>query len=894
MSLPRLSARDRIFIGFAVVAVAVAVQVAVAVTGLGRIRDVRARLNHVIQPRIIAADALERALLFRATAFAHLVATGSERHRDAYDQAVAASRQAFAELQSASTDAASTARADRMGARWRTLDVARQEALEVARAAGPRQSLVQTEEALSNARDWVLQEVHAYAGDARAEQDVLRAETATAQIRVRRAVLACAAIVVATLLVTAVVTTWAVRRPAQRLVRAARALVAGDFAPEIALGRAARPSGGDELEELTEQFGRMAVTLRRREDRLAAEGRVTEVLASSYELERVAAGALEELAAFTGAELAAAYLADAGTGHLRRVAGRFADATSETLPPDGLVGLALAQGRAVVVRDLPPDAPFQLRLGVGSLPPRVVLACPFTTKDGPAGVLVVAAARELPDDALPFVERTAAQLGIAAQKALAHARRSELATQLERANGLLQAHNEELQVHREQLQSQTEELQSQTEELQAQTEELQSQTEELQAQGEQLHAQSEEIHRQNDELRGSKDALDRHARALEDVDTRRGEFLATLGHELRNPLAAIATAAHLMEAAQVDGVSRHAAIVTRQSKQLRRLVDDLLDVARVNHGKIQLQVEPIDLRHAIEQAIEATRPALEAKSHRFAVSLPETALPVAADAARLQQVVSNLLHNAAKYTPRGGLVEVRAERAGSAVELCVRDSGVGIAQDLLPRIFEPFTQGQHADRQGLGLGLSLVKRLVTMHGGAVEARSDGPGRGSEFRVRLSARDDAPVRLRASRVASVPGGGPLRVLVVDDSVDLGETMTELLQTFGHDAVYADGAPAALERLGTEAFDVALLDIGLPEMDGHALAKEIRARLSRRAPRLVAVTGYAQPEDRARALEAGFELHLPKPVNPEELRGILAGMSADPERARRQRATDLRLA
>jgi signal transduction histidine kinase/CheY-like chemotaxis protein/CHASE3 domain sensor protein len=873
------SIRTRIFAGFAVVALLLSVELSVALSGLSRIRGLRHRLAEVLQPRVHAAEAVERAFLYRAIAFRNLLASDAERRREAYERAVLVSDAELKHLRDVSTDVETRALAGRIEARLPAFEATRDRLLELSRAGASRDVLIDAESTLSRAREDLLAEVREYAAYHDGQLQALRADANAAQEWVKDALLASAALVLAVLLVTAILTHQAVRRPAVALVQASRALEGGDYAPALAVAREAR-AGGDELDQLAGAFGRMAVVLRRREERLAADGRVSAALASSLDLPRVAERTLAEVIGFTGAELAAVYVLDRGADRLRRIAGHACDAASAELAPDGIVGQALAERRVVAVHDIPASAPFTIRLGIDALPPRAVVAAPFDAGADGTGVLLVGAVRELPDDAIPFAERAAAQLGVAARNVSAHARVTDLATELEASNAELHGKNEELRA-------QGDALQAQSEALQAQAEELQAQTEELQAQAEELQAQSDEIHRQNEELRGARDEMDRRARALEDVDRRKGEFLAQLGHELRNPLAAIANAAHLIEAGAPGGrVQQHVSIVSRQARQLRRLVDDLLDVSRINHGKIELRVEAVDLRRVVENAIEAARPAIESKGHRLSVSLPATPLGTRADPARLQQVVSNLVHNAAKYTPHGGLIEISAERHEGHVHVKVRDSGIGIAPDLLPRIFEPFTQGEHSDKQGLGLGLALVHRLVRMHGGEVEARSDGPDRGSEFLVRLAAdQEHAQPGRRSPRRPTAPPR-PLRVMVVDDNEDLAETMCEMLQSFGHQVAVANEPEPALERIVSDPPDVALLDIGLPRMDGHQLAREIRTQLPDAPLRLIAVTGYAQPEDRTRAHEAGFDLHLAKPLDPEELKAVLAKIAEDlPARSRR---------
>jgi signal transduction histidine kinase len=350
------------------------------------------------------------------------------------------------------------------------------------------------------------------------------------------------------------------------------------------------------------------------------------------------------------------------------------------------------------------------------------------------------------------------------------------------------------------------------------------------------------------------------------------EFLAMLGHELRNPLAAISSAVQVMAAGGPEpGVERAREIIERQAGHLARLVDDLLDVARVTSGRVQLQRAVVDLGRLVEQCVAA----LSADRRGGpAVEVQAASVPVDADPTRLEQVVTNLLDNAVKYTGPEGRVRVSVAREGETAVLRVVDSGVGIAPDLLPRVFDLFVQADRSlerTRGGLGLGLALVRRLVDLHGGQVEARSAGPGRGSEFVVRLPVAAAAP--------APPPGGAPRpragrRVLVVEDHEDARESLRLLLAATGHTVEVAASGPEGLERLRAWRPEVALVDVGLPGLDGYQLARAVRTDPSLGPVRLVAVTGYGQPEDRHRAVEAGFDAHLVKPVLLDALQRVLA--------------------
>jgi PAS domain S-box-containing protein len=372
-------------------------------------------------------------------------------------------------------------------------------------------------------------------------------------------------------------------------------------------------------------------------------------------------------------------------------------------------------------------------------------------------------------------------------------------------------------------------------------------------------------------------AIERHRaeEALRLADRRKDEFLAVLGHELRNPLAPILAAVQLL-ALRGEGTERERAVIERQVRHLERLVDDLLDVSRITRGKIELRRARIDFVDAVSKALEMTRPAIEQKRHALSVHASAGAHYVEGDPVRLAQVVANLLTNAARYTPPGGSIDVKVEADGGDVILRVRDSGVGIAPELLSTVFDQFVQAQSASRSqgGLGLGLTIVRSLVEMHGGTVRALSDGPGLGTELVVRLPTAAPPSEASSSGSVRESAACTRRRVLVVDDNEDAAEMMAMLLRSVGHDVRVAYDGPSALELVRRVPPDVALVDIGLPVMDGYELARHLRAELASDAV-IVAVTGYGQESDRARALAAGFHAHFVKPVTFEQLSGVLGG-------------------
>ncbi len=366
---------------------------------------------------------------------------------------------------------------------------------------------------------------------------------------------------------------------------------------------------------------------------------------------------------------------------------------------------------------------------------------------------------------------------------------------------------------------------------------------------------------------------------LREADRRKDEFLAVLAHELRNPLAPIRNALHVLrQGGREVSAERVHEMLERQVNHLVRLVDDLLEVSRITRGQIELRKEPVELHAILHSAVETSRPLIEAARHQLALALPSEPLAVEADPVRLSQVIANLLNNAAKYTEEGGQIRLAAWREGEEVVVSVGDSGLGIPVEMLPHVFDMFAQADGMRRRaqgGLGIGLTLARRLVELHEGRIEARSAGSGQGSEFLVRL------PL-LRAGRAAAVaPGEGgsratglsALRILVVDDNRDAADSLGLVLRLLGAETKVAYDGPSALQVLGAFRPTVVFVDIGMPGMDGHEVARRVRQRPEGREVVLVALTGWGQEEDRRRSRAAGFDHHLTKPVDPQELQHLL---------------------
>jgi PAS domain S-box-containing protein len=377
-----------------------------------------------------------------------------------------------------------------------------------------------------------------------------------------------------------------------------------------------------------------------------------------------------------------------------------------------------------------------------------------------------------------------------------------------------------------------------------------------------------------------RDITDRKLREVElaEENRRKDEFLATLAHELRNPLAPILNGLRFLQQNQTMAPAQQQVVgmIDRQVRQIVRLVDDLLDVSRITRGKVVLHKERVPLNAALAHAVETARPLIDSRKHELTVSLPSEGVWLETDPARLEQVVANLLNNAAKYTEPGGRIWLTAEREGSEAVIRVRDNGIGILSEMLPRVFDLFTQADRSlDRAqgGLGIGLTLVKRLVELHGGRVEAQSEGPGKGSEFVVRLPVVPEVG-GLKPEAIRKIEQKGrPLRLLVVDDNVDTSESLSMLLKLYGHEVEVAHTGPTGLQAFELHKPDVVLLDIGLPGIDGCEVARRIRERAGSSKPLLIATTGYGQESDRQQTKEAGFDHHLVKPVDPNKLQDLL---------------------
>jgi signal transduction histidine kinase len=377
-------------------------------------------------------------------------------------------------------------------------------------------------------------------------------------------------------------------------------------------------------------------------------------------------------------------------------------------------------------------------------------------------------------------------------------------------------------------------------------------------------------------------ALQRTTDALQEAALRKDEFLAMLAHELRNPLAPIRTAVQLLRLKELSEAHRSSArdIIERQVEHLVGLIDDLLDVSRITRGMISLKREPVLLGAIVARAVETARPAVDARRHALTVEFPDELISVEGDPTRLVQVVANILHNAAKFTEPGGAIDVRVNLDRGEVLLTVSDNGIGITAEAMPRIFDLFTQAQSkAERSegGLGIGLALVRRLTEMHGGTVDAHSDGPGCGTTVTVRLPVLASQAAPVEAAPAEPQLPVAPRRILVADDNRDAARSLALQLQLAGHDVRTAFDGIEALALADAFEPEVVLLDLGMPKLDGFETAREMRRRPWGAVATLVALTGWGQPQDRQRTGDAGFDLHLVKPVSAEHLFQAIAGES-----------------
>jgi signal transduction histidine kinase len=403
-------------------------------------------------------------------------------------------------------------------------------------------------------------------------------------------------------------------------------------------------------------------------------------------------------------------------------------------------------------------------------------------------------------------------------------------------------------------------------------------------------AEAQAVLRINAQLQRLEEELRTSNERLLEADRRKDEFIAMLAHELRNPLAAIGNCVRLLTRASTENDRLWSQeVISRQTRHLGRLIDDLLDVSRITHGKIELHKQPVDLRALAERAMTTVRPLIEERGHALTMALAPGPLPLEADPTRVEQILVNLLNNAAKYTEHGGQITLTVRPVGTELVIEVKDSGVGLAPDMLSRIFDLFAQVENSlarSHGGLGIGLTLVKRLVELHGGRIEAQSDGLGKGSQFIVRLPkletlVTERPAVVEKPSEALRAEADQRARVLVVEDNTDTAQGMSMVLSASGYDVRAVFDGKSAIEAARVLRPHFILLDIGLPGLDGYQVARAIRGEPGTKGSVVIAVSGYAQEQDRERSRDAGFDHHLIKPVDFDALFALLGGGSGSPQ-------------
>jgi signal transduction histidine kinase/CheY-like chemotaxis protein/CHASE3 domain sensor protein len=718
------------------------------------------------------------------------------------------------------------------------------------------------ETAVAASRERAIDALRSFVHLQEANAQAALADIAVDRRRVNYGLATASALLTLSFLVLALATTNAIRRPVRSLLALATALEKGDWRPALAMagraGGAARArEPRDEMLRLGRAFAAAGAALQNRELRLRAEGDVASAAGSSLDEETVAGRVLAATIAYMRAEVGIVYaIGDDDVMHV--IASYGAGSPAPLRIGEGVPGQAARARGPVIVADIPPDSGFEVKLGYDAAPPRTVAAVPLVFQDRVLGVLAVASLREFDEDARVFLNRTAVQLAISLANVRSHERIQLLVSDLAEKNDAIQAQNSELQAQNEEIHAQADQLRLQTEEIQAQHEEIQA---------------------QNDDLRSQADDLRRHTTLLAEADARKDDFLGVLAHELRNPLAALANSAWTLRGSDPasDRAKRAQAVIERQTQQLARLVDDLLDVTRISHGKVRLEPCTLDFTALVRAVADDHREMLAASGLHFELVVPDESVWLHGDRTRLAQVIGNLLSNAAKFTGPGGRVTLALTTLNSLVELRVADTGMGIGPALISRLFQPFTQaadGASRSRGGLGLGLALAKTLVELHHGAIEAHSDGPGHGAEFVVRLpllAAPLDSPEAPRLDRE-------PVRrrVLVIDDDSDARQSLRDVLECEGQDVQVAGSGQQGLECARTFHPEVVLCDIGMPGVDGYETARRFRADAQLSSVLLVALTGYAMDADKRRAFDSGFDLYLTKPPDVTELIDLVASL------------------
>ena len=864
-----LSVGQRLAIGFALLLVLLAGLFVLVFTLQQQSISAQATFVDRIAPRREAAQRTQVTLLRVGVAVRAYLLTHDAAQRQQFDESVRAARAALDRLAATSKDADDA----ELFALLQPLATEYLQAAEAAVRASDAGGFIAADDvALVARRERALARVQVFFELQQRKAAAVVDAMAAARSGVTRSLLVASLAGMILVILLSLVTIQSVRQPARELLRIAGALEAGNAAPALVHApRPGEPAGPvrSEMKQLARAFGAAARALERRADRLKADGRAAAAAASSLQKGELAADTLKAVVEHVGADVAAIYWREDESGRLLPIATHAVQAAPLAIG-EGVPGEAAKSARTVIVRDVPRETPFAVKLGYDQAPPRSLAAVPALFGRDVQGVLLVGALHDLDDEAVAFVESAAVHLGVGLQNARAHERVERLVAELKASNARIQEQSEELQGQNEELQAQHEQIQAQNEELQAQSEELQAQNEELQAQRDEIHARTQQLEEQGVVLRQQADRL------LE-ADERKNEFLGVLAHELRNPMAPITMSLYILRHAPSDSdrAGRALAVLERQARHLTRLIDDLLDVTRISRGKVRIEREPLELGELARSCVDDQHAAIESRNLALDADLPSGPVWTEGDRTRLSQILNNLLSNAVKFTDPGARVTLRLTTDADAREavLEVKDTGIGIDPALLPRLFQPFSQGASGlarTNGGLGLGLALVKALAELHGGSVEASSDGPGRGSTFTVRLpTCAPPAPRPFEAR-----PPASRRRVLLVEDNVDAAVSLREALELTGHAVEVAHSGDEGLLKAGVFRPDVVLCDIGLPSMDGYEFARALRAQATPQPVLLVALTGYAASNDRSRAFDAGFDRHLAKPLDIDELDRLLA--------------------
>ncbi len=730
---------------------------------------------------------------------------------------------------------------------------------------------IDAQNALRDRRLAFMPDLNAYIAQQRREVTEAMSEMATAQQRVRDGVVAAAIVSMLAFLVIAFVIAESVRRPARNLARAARAMAGSDWKPALQLP--VHPTDAharNELVQLRSAFSAAAAAIELRERRLDAGRAVASAAAAGLSSELIAQCALQAIGDHLNAEIGVVYACVSGA-RLVPVAARGLGLETHELPDaDGVPRDSALDRKTIRLDDVPEDANFQVRIGFDRASARSVISVPLVFRDRVLGVIVLASLRTIDDGAASFLESAAQQLAIGFENVRAFEQIQRLLEEATAAN---------------------ERIRAQSDELQLQNEELQAQGEELQAQNEELRAQSEEIRTQNEDLLMQSETLREQREALTQVDKRKNEFIGLLAHELRNPLATISNSLFVLRQVGSEGqpVVRTLDVMERQMRQLQRLIGDLLDITRIAKGKLKLRRASVDLAGVVRECVEDQRVSAARAKVRLTLTAPEQAILIDGDRSRLSQVLCNLIDNAVKASPEDSEVQVAVQLHAAPPRATVQviDHGEGITGDVLPTLFQPFVQAfsLHRGSSGLGLGLALVRTITGLHGGTVEAFSEGAGRGSTFVVTLPLESrEAPASAAAAAISHAPAqeepeplavqaSGACRIQLIEDNPDAAETLRFALELAGHEVSVAHTAESGLEMLRATRPDVLICDIGLPDKSGYEVAAELAGDPEFTMTRLVALSGYATPSDQRRARDAGFHHHFAKPVTIEELGIVL---------------------